>query len=198
MELSTANLRLEASLPKDQGQRFYTLNALLSKKDERTLVPLQKRHVVEPEPTHSHHDFQSVYGAKLKAKIQRNRAKSISQLMLIQNKPSPLIDYSTPSRFVLPALNERPIAKGAYGCLGEAHKDLFCKLLKKQHISVPDILDISFQDELVSKTESTHKGIKIRFIGYPKDRRQERSPLQTALEVRAVGQTSHLQQGYLD
>lgn len=51
------------------------------------MIPPQKRHVIEA-PMYSHHDFQSVYGAKLKAKIQRNRAKSISQLMLIQNKPS--------------------------------------------------------------------------------------------------------------
>ena len=146
MELSTANLLLESSLPKDQGQRLYTLKALLSKKEERTLVPLQKRHVAEQEPMYSHHDFQSVYGAKLKAKIQRNRAKSISQLMLIQNKPSIQMnpDYaSSPQRLVLPALNERP-SKGGYSSLGEAHKDLFSKLLKKQHISVPDILDISF------------------------------------------------------
>lgn len=78
---------------------------------------------------------------------------------------------------MLPALNERPSGKAGYSSLGEAHKDLFSKLLKKQHISVPDILDISFQDEITSKTETTHKGIKIRFLGYPRPIRQERSPL---------------------
>ena len=73
------------------------------------------------------------------------------------------------------------------------NKELFTKLLKKQKVSMPGILEVSFQDDVHSRTEATHKGIKIRFLGNPRARKHATSPLQSALEVKAVGNPSHLQ-----
>ena len=54
---------------------MYSLKALLSKKEEqpKTILPSFKQHVEmnlrKEEGIYSNHDFQSIYGAKLKAKI---------------------------------------------------------------------------------------------------------------------------------
>jgi len=60
---------------RSEKNKMYSLKALLSKKEEqpKTILPSFKQHVEmnlrKEEGIYSNHDFQSIYGAKLKAKI---------------------------------------------------------------------------------------------------------------------------------